>query len=329
MRLLLTGGTGFFGRALLKALTVGAESVEVTVLTRNPEVFLLKYPQWASPAWLRLQAGDVTQTDSLGPLTGRDRFTHVLHAATDSTDAGGLTGLQRMDQIVIGTRNLLEFAAGQGIKRFLLASSGGVYGPQPQNLPSIPETYLGMPDPMLTRSTYGIAKRHAEHLCALYAQSHGLETVVARCFAFVGEDLPLDAHFAIGNFIRDALTKDSIAVNSDGSALRSYLDQRDLAHWLLTMLVRGKAGSAYNVGSDHAVSILKLAHTVRDLLAPQKSVQVFGSPNQTPINNRYIPCISRVRDELGLGVNIGLEDAIRFTARAHMANFRSQSGSAS
>jgi len=74
--------------------------------------------------------------------------------------------------------------------------------------------------------------------------------VVARCFAFVGADLPLNVHFAIGNFIRDALTADALTVSGDGTPLRTYLDQSDLAHWLFTMLERGRSGEDYNVSSD-------------------------------------------------------------------------------
>ena len=105
--------------------------------------------------------------------------------------------MQRYDQIVEGTRNVLDFAISCNARRFLLISSGGVYGPQPAELEQIPEDYHAMSDPLDSGNVYSVAKSASEHLCALYNETYGLHTVIARCFPFVGKDLPLDAHFAI------------------------------------------------------------------------------------------------------------------------------------
>ena len=181
----------------------------------------------------------------------------------------------------------------------------------------IPEDYPGMPDPLHPRSVYGVAKRAAEHLCALYQGKHGIETVIARCFAFVGPDLPLNAQFAVGNFIRDALREDVIRVNGDGTPQRSYLDQADLAYWLQVLLQEGAAGEAYNVGSDEVVTIAELAELVRDLLAPEKPVSILGQGQEVQDRNRYVPDISKARRELGLEVSVSLDASIRRTAAAH------------
>ncbi len=316
----VTGGTGFFGRALLhrwmEQANRGHSVPSVVIGTRSPASFLKQFPQFAHCSWLGFHQSDILSSETLP--TGVT-FTHVLHAATDSTLGTALTPLQRYDQIIDGTRNVLDFAVRCGAKRFLLTSSGAVYGPQAATVPYLEEGCLTSPDPMHHANAYGIGKLAAEHLCALYKQAHGLETVVARCFAFVGPDLPLDVHFAIGNFIRDALQEESITVQGDGSPLRSYMDQRDLAQWLVTLLIDGKAGQAYNVGSNHAVSILELAHTVRDLLAPHKPLRVMGAPNTSAPRNRYIPSIEKARVDLGLNITIALDDAIRFAANAHGA----------
>jgi UDP-glucose 4-epimerase len=102
MNLLITGGTGFFGRALLKTLLGQPPDGTVTVLTRNPQAFLHRYPQFKSCAWLQWFAGDVTEAESLRGLDGHQRFSHVLHAATDSSLPAGAAlpnGQQQLNQM--------------------------------------------------------------------------------------------------------------------------------------------------------------------------------------------------------------------------------------
>jgi UDP-glucuronate decarboxylase len=308
---LVTGGTGFFGRALLRhwiaEAALGVRPPAITVLTRSPEYFLKRHPEFFGHEWLRFTQGDI-----LEPLKidASQFFTHVLHAATDSTLGPQLRPLERYQQIVDGTRNTLNFAVQCGASRFLLTSSGGVYGSQPQDMEKIPETYNGMPDPLRPEQTYSVAKRVAEHLCALYQEQYGIETVIARCFTFVGQDLPLDVHFAIGNFIRDALKRSEIVVNGDGAPVRSYMDQRDLAIWLTEIMQRGHPGFAYNVGSDQAISIARLAYLVRDTLSPGLSVRISGNPSRSHTRNCYIPSIEKAQTELNLILRYPLTDAL-------------------
>jgi UDP-glucuronate decarboxylase len=311
--LIITGGTGFFGRALLRFLLKNA-SYTISVLSRNPAKFLESYPEF-NVIKESFICGDILVPESLP----RDQnFSHLLHAATDSTIGNTLTPSARYEQIVSGTKNILDLAVNVGVERFLFVSSGGVYGPQPSDMASIPESYCGMPDPLNPSNSYGVAKRAAEHLCALYHDSYGIETVVARCFTFVGRDLPLHVHFAIGNFIRDALWKDEIIVSGDGTTIRSYLDQSDLAIWLMTVLEIGYPRRAYNVGSDKPISILDLAYLVRDVICPNKNVRIVGDRLASDVSrSRYVPDIMRARNELGLSVSVALKDAIRDAALAH------------
>ncbi|MEY3200789.1 MAG: hypothetical protein RIR70_339 [Pseudomonadota bacterium] len=314
--LLLTGGTGFFGRALLRHWSRRAQShqqvPQVTVLSRSPDAFGIAHPDLAHAPWLKLVRGDILAPES---LPKGHRFSHILHAAADSTRGPQLSPLQRFDQILSGTRYLLDFARECGATRFLYISSGAIYGPQPSDIERLPEDWPGASNPLSPNDTYGNAKRAAEALCELYHQSYGLEVVIARCFAFIGPDLPLDVHFAIGNFIRDALWGDEIRVNGDGTAIRSYLDQDDLAQWLLTLLDEGQPGRAYNVGSDQAIRIADLATLVRDLLAPDKKVRILKKSGTANTRNLYVPSIQRVRQELDLSLTISLPDAIGITAQ--------------
>jgi nucleoside-diphosphate-sugar epimerase len=310
-RIFITGGTGFFGRWLLESLIWANDKqklgVEVLVLTRNPTAFEKKAPHLVAHPAIQLYVGDVR---SFAFPDGS--FSHVIHAATEaSAKLNQEDPLLMLDTIVEGTRRALEFARHCGARKFLLTSSGAVYGKQPPDMTHIPEDYRGAPNTMDTRSAYGEGKRIAELLCSIYAKQYGIEAKIARCFAFVGSHLPLDGDFAIGNFIRDGIQGSPIRVNGDGTPYRSYLYAADLAIWLWTILVKGTVCYPYNVGSDRDITIADLAYTVSsmfnlslDVLITQETIP--GKPSE-----RYVPSIQRARSELQLQPVIPLKESIR------------------
>jgi dTDP-glucose 4,6-dehydratase len=312
--LFITGGTGFVGRWLLALLAYANANrklgITATVLTRSPSNFAENCPDIANNPTFRFVEGDVRFFEF-----PKAKFTQILHGAADTNVEAEDRPLDLLDTIVGGTRRVLDFALLSGAKRFLFLSSGAIYGPQPVTLAALPENYTGACPTTDRRSIYSQSKRLAEQLVTTYRAEHGLETVIARLFAFAGPGLPLNAHFAIGNFIRDALAGRDIIVTGDGTAQRSYLYAADLAAWLVHLLVHGRAGSAYNVGSDHAVSIGQLAATVAKSIPSAKGYAIKGAPSSGELRARYVPSIARARTELGLDVWTPLEDAIKRTAR--------------
>ncbi len=318
-RIFITGGTGFFGCWLLESLMWANEQlglgVEVTVLTRYPELFMRKVPHLANHPAVRLHAGDVRAFEF-----PQGRFSHVVHMATDaSAKLNHENPCLMFETIVDGTRRTLEFARQCGAGKFLLASSGAVYGRQPPNMMNIPEDFEGAPNPVDPSSAYAEGKRVAELFCAIYAHQYGVKLKIARCFAFVGPGLSLDAHFAIGNFIRDALNGGPIRVKGDGTPLRSYLYAADLAIWLWTILIRGQSGSVYNVGSGEPVSIRDLAYFVGNLLG-NVPVIIENDAGDGGKPTHYVPDVSRAASELALRPWIGLEQAVKRMASAVMAD---------
>lgn len=314
--LFITGGTGFFGHWLLPALARANGQLHlglrVTALSRDPARFLAAQPQLCGDLAIRFHLGDVR--DFSFP---DGAFTHLIHAAATSAAAtfhGQEDALTKFDTTLQGTRRVLELAATRRVPRLLMLSSGAFYGPLLADCDAYPEDYPLAPAADNLDVAIGHAKRAAEFLCAAYAQRHGLSYSTARCFSFVGPHLPLDLHYAIGNFLHDALYADAIRVGGDGSPVRAYLYAGDLLVWLLTLLVRGANGRAYNVGSDEAVSIGELAHRVGRIVAPHKPVQIAGSANANITRNRYLPDIRRARDELGLAPWTPLDEAIRLSA---------------
>jgi nucleoside-diphosphate-sugar epimerase len=316
-QLFITGGTGFFGCWLLESFTWANDKFDLgasaTVLTRNPELFRKKAPHLAGHPSVRLMEGDVR---SFAFPDGK--FSHVIHAATESsTRLTDTDPLMMLDTIIQGTRRTLDLAVATGAQKFLMVSSGAVYGEQPTDLSHIPETYAGAPDTMDRRSAYGEGKRAAELLCAIYYREHGVETKIARCFAFVGPYLPLDAHFAIGNFIGDAIRGGPIAVKGDGTPYRSYLYAADLAIWLWTILMKGAPCRPYNVGSDQELTIGQVAQCVSGALAGGAPIEIAERAVRNKARHRYVPATSRARDELKLRQQTVLDKAVARTLEWH------------
>src|SRR5208282_4765286 len=144
----------------------------------------------------------------------------------------------------------------------------------------------------------------AELLCAL-AASPRLAIKIARCFAFVGPYMQLDAHFAIGNFISDAMQSRPLLVKGDGSPFRSYLYASDLAVWLWTILFKGESLRPYNVGSEDALSVAALAGAVAKTLNPGLRVTIAKKAAPSGRPERYVPSTRRARLELGLKQTVG------------------------
>jgi len=313
-RFFITGGTGFFGRWLLESFCQANDELQLglhaTVLTRDPVRFAAQAPHLAARAELEFMRGDVR--DFAYPA---GTYRYMIHAATEASAALNEKSPDEMrDTIVAGTRHALGFAARAGVQKLLFTSSGAVYGRQPSELTHVGEDYAGAPDPLAAGSAYGIGKREAEQMCTAQAKQHGYEVKIARCFAFVGPHLPLDAHFAIGNFIRDALAGGPIRIAGDGTPHRSYLHAADLAVWLWTMLFRAPTARAYNIGSAESVSIRETAAVVARVFPSPVAITV-AQPVRSLAPSRYVPAIARAENELGLRVRIPLSNAIERTVR--------------
>jgi dTDP-glucose 4,6-dehydratase len=311
-RILVTGATGFFGLWLLESfawanrrLNLGASAV---ALSRHPGKLAERAPHLASDPAVTAHAADIRHGDF-----PQGEFSHVIHAATEaSAQLNTEAPLLMFDTIVEGTRRTLQFALAASVTRFLFVSSGAVYGTQPSTLTHVTESFEGGPDPLNRSSAYAEGKRAAEMLCAL-AASPRLKIPIVRCFAFVGPYMQINTHFAIGNFISDALDGKPIRVKGDGAPFRSYLYASDLAVWLWTILFKGQSSRAYNVGSEDALNIAALAHEVA-AAAPQKiRVSIASHAAAGAAVHRYVPSTVRAREELGLTAEVPLREAIRRT----------------
>lgn len=314
-RIFITGGTGFFGCWILESFASANTTYELgasaTVLTRDYEAFRKKAPHLAGDPAIKFLIGKISDFKF-----SDEKYSYILHAAAPTTIdffTHRTTPAERYRTIVEGTRHVLDFAVKSQAEKFLFTSSGAVYGKPPPEMAHIPENYQGVLNPADPYSAWGESKREAESLCATYADRHGIQTNIARCFTFVGPYLLLDVHYAIGNFILDGLQKKPIVIRGDGSAYRSYLYAADLAIWLWTILFLGKNCRPYNVGSEEAIDIYSLAKTVSKMFQPALEVKRARPPEPNTPTDRYVPSTQRAQSELRLRQTVSLKDSIART----------------
>lgn len=305
--LLILGGSGFVGKSLL--MDVSSSNFENLVCVssglrhKTDERYLMSGVRHAS--W------DIRTTCEFPPI-----FDTIVHAATPASAQLNTDKPDEMFKLIVqGMENVIEFASRhRQPPTILFTSSGAIYGEVPSSIANIPENWNGAVNPYRPSAAYAEGKRAAEFLLSVATSKGTCKGVVARMFAFAGANLPMDRHFAIGNFVRDAVSSSTIKVRSDGSSVRSYMDDRDMANWLFRVLEVGQSEKIYHVGSERAISIRDLAHLIssraEDILHRKIPVDIQGL--RTPIDgvSRYVPSTIVTRQALGLNETVSLEESI-------------------
>lgn len=309
-RIFLTGATGFIGKSLLETLLWLNKSknlnLKILSISRNPPIFFESYPHFLQHSEFNLYAGDVRDDFSDLEMGSIDL---TIHAATDVVQK--IHPFDLMKTCIDGTANVINFSKIRGCQKFLLLSSGAVYGKQPFGIESLSESYIGGVDLASPKSAYSLGKQASEWMLQQF-KDDGMEIKVARCFAFVGPYLQLDQHFAIGNFIKSALLGKDIDIFGDGTPLRTYLYSSDLCHQLLRILLVAKSGSVLNVGGAELVSIGNLANIVCEELNPTIKINIHQRP--VGLQEKYVPDLTKIRTELNVEQSVDLRLAIKKTA---------------
>ena len=198
--------------------------------------------------------------------------------------------------------------------RIVFTSSVGVYEEMPEGIDRFPEGFGGAASCFDPRSAYAEGKRAAEFLLSEATHRGVCVGVVARLFAFSGIHLPLDRHFAVGNFVRDAINHGVVTVSGDGTPVRSYLDGSDMASWILKLVDAGEPGWGYHVGSEEAISVAELANLVADRAALMRGdaveVEILGAQRDTDGVSRYVPETHFTRQMLGVSQSVRLTDSV-------------------
>lgn len=311
MDLFFTGGTGFVGTwmcaVLAHAIDQGRLNAKIRLLTRDPNRFVARAAELSKHPSIRLVQGDVLKSG-----WNCEGATHLIAGATEAS-ATLLKERPRLmlETIVQGTSKTLDLAEAAGVSRALFISSGAANGPQPSDVALVKESdYFGL-DPLSPRIAYAEGKRLAELLFTLHKQA-SFSFSSARLWAFVGPLLPLDTHFAIGNFLGDVLAQRVIRILGDGTTIRSYQYASEMAAWNWILLASGKHATAYNIGSSLPVSTKQLADLCSRIGAGP-GFEILGKPDPSRLLDVYVPSTDKFRLELGFENRVSIEDALART----------------
>jgi dTDP-glucose 4,6-dehydratase len=311
-RILLTGGTGFVGKWLLQtakdAQTNSLNQVEIVVPTRQ---LAAEHVQSA----MKIGCPNVSWIEGnfLEDQIDIGRVDMIIHAATPASAKLNAEDPYEMLRVnVAAMESVLRLASND--TPLLFTSSGAVYGTQPESMTHVPEWSIDPIPPMDQLNAYAQGKQAAERMCREAGDEGRCNPIIARLFAFGGEHLPRDTHFAIGNFVQNALDRKPIIINGDGRARRSYLYGADMATWLWSALAHGGNGEPLHIGSEHSISILELAQNVArvssEVLNYVPEVIVSVPVNESSPVHQYVPSTAQTRNILNVEEWTGLNEII-------------------
>ena len=261
----VTGATGLVGSYLLRAL----DAVNRAHGLKLRLIALCRKPEAAKDRLSGMDNLSILSYDACAPLNANFRADFTVHAASNAHPlAFSSDPVGTMQANLLGTMQLLEHVRATG-GRLLFLSTGEIYGENPE-LASFDEHSFGSIDPMRFRSCYPESKRAAETLCASYAQQYGVDALVARLTYTYGPTITKESSRADAQFLRCALEGRDIVLKSPGTQIRSYCYAADTVSALITLLLKGATGEAYNVANPTcSPSIREYAGTLAGLAGVQ------------------------------------------------------------
>lgn len=277
--LMISGATGMIGSFLVDLIMYKNKSdnlcCTLIALGRNVEKARQRFTEYFDSKYFKFCTCDIDL-----PLNGiNEQVDYVLHAASNthplaySTDPIGTVTAN-----IIGTRNMLEYTAVHGVKRFVFASSVEVYGENRGDVNAFDEDYCGYINCNTLRAGYPESKRAGEALCQAYIAQKNMDVVIPRLARTYGPTMLMSDSKAISQFIKKGLAKEDIVLKSKGNQLYSYTFVADAAMGILYCMLYGKCGMSYNVvGNGSDITLRELAQLIAEYAGKEV---VFDLPSE-------------------------------------------------
>lgn len=267
-KILITGITGMIGSTLAKYILKEYSGVSIIAPVRDMEK---GERMFGGVADVKLLEYDLCYTD-FSFACGVDYIVHC--AAPTSSRFFVEHPLETYNFIVTSSENLLRFVKEEkSVKKAVFLSSLEVYGTIEDDCEAVTEDMQGYVNPLSVRCSYPMAKRAMEHLCCLYAKEYGVPAVIGRLTQTTGKGASDEDERIIVSFCKKAKRGENIVLHTSGESARPYCHAMDAASAIVTLLLRGASGEAYNIANESTyLSAMELALYVKECINPNVSV---------------------------------------------------------
>jgi len=266
--ILITGASGLIGSTLIFCLLALNKNIRIIAPVRNIQRTKTKLGDCADK--IELIECDLMTFDyeSIGKVD------YIVHCAAPTGSKYFVDyAVETFEIIVDGTRRILNYAKNNCERSFVYLSSLEVYGSINDDTIPITEIVQGYLNPLEKRSSYPMAKRAAECLCHLYAKQYNLNVMIARLTQTTGAGISKDDNRVIAQFARLASQKKDIILHTSGESARPYCYTTDAICAILYILLKGRAGEAYNVSNDETyISARGIAEYLKDNFSPSINI---------------------------------------------------------
>lgn len=312
---LVTGATGLIGVSLARALLcinrVNRLNLHVLAFVRNPEKAAKILGNLVDREDLTLVVGDVNQK-----LAVSQPVDYLFHCASVTASKVMVTSpVETLLTSVEGTKNVLFLAKEQKCKSVVYVSSMEMYGTFQTTNPNVTETELGYLDPLAIRSNYPESKRLCENMCVGFCAEYKVPVKIARLAQTFGAGILPGENRVFAQFARSAIQGKDIVLHTKGQSEGNYCYTRDCVLGLLTILLKGGNGEAYNVSNPIShTTIAEMAGMVSQKICGGKIQVVFDIPNTNTFGyaaDTKMKLNSDKLQRLGWTPTVGLEEAYR------------------
>lgn len=280
--IVITGATGLIGKNLIRCLLEGNDecdlNIKIVAVIRNEKDARIMFGK-------RIQ---YIKCDFLqDKLIVDNDVDYIIHCASITESAKFVENpVETINTTICGINSVMELAREKSPKSVVYLSSMEVYGEKISG--KISEDNLGYLDLLSPRSSYSESKRMAENICTAYKNEYDVPVKIARLAQTIGPGIKYDDKRVIVEFARCAIEGRDIVLSTQGLSEHMYIYVEDAVEAILTILIKGEVGKAYNVANDDTYcSIFQMAHMIREEIMENK-IDVIVNENSVD-SKKYAP----------------------------------------